>query len=236
MQVKAILLEFFYFKKPISLSIFLFLKVYITRKNRRTYQSNMSNNYFGEPNIGNERASGCSSSSRKGKQNNSEKPKQPQRGLGVAQLEKIRLHGQMDCGGYQHPSIHRTYPSNFNNDDPRMQIAYPASSFSYSSSSTSYSPPYGFQSKIVMGLPEYEKSNIIYGDSHPINTARWEHANAIVENQSPTRSNISIPFLNLHDLQDIDARQQTRGSGRSRSQTSESSDTEELDLELRLSL
>ncbi|OIV93465.1 hypothetical protein TanjilG_21053 [Lupinus angustifolius] len=189
--------------------------------------------------MGNERASGSSSSSRKGKKSNSEKPKQPQRGLGVAQLEKIRLHGQMDCDGYQHPSIHRTYPSNFNNDDPRMQIAYspiPASSFSYSSPSTSYSPPYGFQSKIVMGIPEYEKLNMRYGDSQPTNTARWEHSNAIMENQSPAQSNITIPFLNLHDLQDMDTRQQRSGSGRSRSQNSESSDTQELDLELRLSL
>ena len=32
-----------------------------------------------------------------------EKPKQPQRGLGVAQLEKIRLHGEMGCAAYGHP-------------------------------------------------------------------------------------------------------------------------------------
>ncbi|KAE9597585.1 hypothetical protein Lalb_Chr16g0388081 [Lupinus albus] len=118
----------------------------------------MSNNYFGEPNMENERASGSSYSSRKGKKSNSDKPKQPQRGLGVAQLEKIRLHGQMDCGGYQYPSIHSPHPSNFNNDDPRMQIAYssiPASSFSYSSSYTSYSPSYGFQPKIVVRLIQF---------------------------------------------------------------------------------
>lgn len=68
----------------------------------------MGSSYFGEPNFGNERAS-CSSSSRKGKKShNSDKPKQPQRGLGVAQLEKIRLHGY-------HPSLHAPYPSNFSN-------------------------------------------------------------------------------------------------------------------------
>lgn len=50
-------------------------------------------NFFG----GNERSSSSSggSSSRKGKKSGSDKPKQPQRGLGVAQLEKIRLHSQM---------------------------------------------------------------------------------------------------------------------------------------------
>nr|CAD1834431.1 unnamed protein product [Ananas comosus var. bracteatus] len=34
-------------------------------------------------------------SSRRGKKSSSEKPKQPQRGLGVAQLEKIRLQSEM---------------------------------------------------------------------------------------------------------------------------------------------
>lgn len=69
--------------------------------------------------MGNERVSGSSSSSssRKGKKNNQEKPKQPQRGLGVAQLEKIRLHGQIGCGAY-HPPLHAPYPSNFNNVRP----------------------------------------------------------------------------------------------------------------------
>ncbi|KAE9613970.1 hypothetical protein Lal_00016454 [Lupinus albus] len=204
----------------------------------------MGSNYFGEANMGNEKGSGSSSSSssRKGKKSNSDKPKQPQRGLGVAQLEKIRLHGQIPCA-YHHPSSLRSpYPSNFNDEDPRMQIPYSSvpsssSSFSYSSSSTSYSPSYGFQPNIVMGLPEYEKSNIIYGDSsQPTNTARWENANTSFDNQSPTPSNITIPFLNLHESQDIDTVRQRSGSGRSRSQNSESSDTQELDLELRLSL
>lgn len=78
----------------------------------------MGSSYFGEPNLGNERgSSSSSSSSRKGKKSNSDKPKQPQRGLGVAQLEKIRLHGQMACNNY-HPitnSFHTPYPTtNFN--------------------------------------------------------------------------------------------------------------------------
>ncbi|KAH1266599.1 Protein SPEAR1 [Glycine max] len=114
----------------------------------------MDSSYFGEPNMGNERVSGSSSSSssRKGKKNNQDKSKQPQRGLGVAQLEKIRLHGQMACGGY-HPPLHSPYPSNFNNEDPRVQTPYSSvpssSSSSFSYSSTSYSPSYGFQPNIV---------------------------------------------------------------------------------------
>lgn len=64
--------------------------------------------------MGNERggSSSSSSSGRKGKKSSSDKPKQPQRGLGVAQLEKIRLHGQLGCN--YHPSFHTPYPTNFN--------------------------------------------------------------------------------------------------------------------------
>jgi len=100
---------------PISLSFFS------TKKERRR---SMDGSYFGEPNMGNERVSGSSSSSssRKGKKNNQDKPKQPQRGLGVAQLEKIRLHGQMACGAY-HPPLHAPYPSNFNNVRPFSSLS-----------------------------------------------------------------------------------------------------------------
>lgn len=79
----------------------------------------MGSSYFGEPNLGNEKGGG--SSSRKSKKNNSDKPKQPQRGLGVAQLEKIRLHGQMGCA--YHPSLHGPYPTNFNNVKSFLSLA-----------------------------------------------------------------------------------------------------------------
>ncbi|KAL2321303.1 hypothetical protein Fmac_030272 [Flemingia macrophylla] len=185
--------------------------------------------YFGEPNMGNERVSG--SSSRKGKKNNQDKPKQPQRGLGVAQLEKIRLHGQMACSGYHPPPLHSPYPSSFNNEDPRVQTPYSSvpssSSFSYSSSSTSYSTSYGFQPNIVMSLPEYERTNIRYGDSQTANTARLEHANSTAQTR---------PLLNLYDTQHIDTTMRRSGSVGASSQNSESSDNQEPDLELRLSL
>jgi len=79
-----------------------------------------SSNYFGEANIGYERGNGSSSSyssSRKGKKSsNSDKPKQPQRGLGVAQLEKIRLHTQLPPPYQHHPPTPYNYnqPSYFN--------------------------------------------------------------------------------------------------------------------------
>ncbi|RHN43646.1 hypothetical protein MtrunA17_Chr8g0390151 [Medicago truncatula] len=187
-----------------------------------------SSNYFGEPNLGYERGNGSSSSSsytssRKGKKSNSDKPKQPQRGLGVAQLEKIRLHTQLPPP-YHHPPTPYNYnqPShshfNYNEDQKAIQMSY----------SSSYSPnSYAFQPHSnMMGLPEYERTNITYGDSYP----RWQHGNVISENQYPSQTNITQPFLNLYDSQNIDMKKRSSSMG------SESSDTQELDLELRLSL
>ncbi|THU52871.1 hypothetical protein C4D60_Mb10t08480 [Musa balbisiana] len=48
-------------------------------------------------------------SSRRGKKSSSDKQKQPQRGLGVAQLEKIRLQNEM-MAGY----LHSPFPSDLN--------------------------------------------------------------------------------------------------------------------------
>ncbi|CAL9767261.1 unnamed protein product [Musa acuminata subsp. burmannicoides] len=58
-----------------------------------------SRNYTQQLGLGSGRSAG---SSRRGKKNNMEKPKQPQRGLGVAQLEKIILQNQM-MGSYPSP-------------------------------------------------------------------------------------------------------------------------------------
>ncbi|KAG2718403.1 hypothetical protein I3760_03G218600 [Carya illinoinensis] len=198
----------------------------------------MGSGYFGEPNLGNERGG---SSSRKGKKNNSDKPKQPQRGLGVAQLEKIRLQGQMGCA--YHPTLHGPYPTNFNNEDMRAQYSsIPSSSFSYSSSSSSSSASYGFQyPNIMMGPGEYERTNVRYGDSHnPTTTARWDPSNAssTLEAQHFAQPSMTRHLLNLHleDAQDKNSKKPRSNSVGSSSQNSESSDNQEVDLELRLSL
>ncbi|KAI9128807.1 hypothetical protein K1719_000290 [Acacia pycnantha] len=184
----------------------------------------MGSSYFGDPNMmRNERQSGLSSSSsssRKGKKNGSDKPKQPQRGLGVAQLEKIRLHAQFasyyNNNGPPFPS------SSFNHEDPRVQAAY--SSIPSSSSSSSHAASYGFHPNVVMGVPEYERTNIRY-DSQP----RWHHPNAMLETQPLAQPNVTRPFLNLYD-----SHHRSGSSVESSSQNSESSDHQELDLELRL--
>ncbi|XP_019418425.1 PREDICTED: protein SPEAR3-like [Lupinus angustifolius] len=203
----------------------------------------MDSNYFGELNMGNERGNGSSNSSRKGKKNNQDKPKQPQRGLGVAQLEKIRIHGQI-ASGY-HPPQHGSYPSTFNNEDPIVKAPYhyssilpspspsPSSSISFSSSSAPYSASYGFQSNYVMRLSEYERTNTRYHDSQPTRT-RWEHA--ILKTHSSAQP-ITGSLLNLYDSQQhIETKKHRSDSVGSSSQNYESSDPQEPDLELRLSL
>ncbi|KAI3786897.1 hypothetical protein L1987_40961 [Smallanthus sonchifolius] len=59
-------------------------------------------NSYGDA-AGYDQRSSRTSSSRKGKKSSADKPKQPQRGLGVAQLEKIRLHSQL---GFHPTNIH----------------------------------------------------------------------------------------------------------------------------------
>ena len=68
---------------------------------------------------GSSSSSPTSSPAKRGKnKNGSDKPKQPQRGLGVAQLEKIRLHGELNCNSFStYPSYH---PSTFS---PQVQIS-----------------------------------------------------------------------------------------------------------------
>ncbi|KAJ6295906.1 hypothetical protein OIU78_023852 [Salix suchowensis] len=145
----------------------------------------MDSGYFGDPNFGNNERSG--GSSRKGKKSSSDKPKQPQRGLGVAQLEKIRLHGQMGCN--YHPSLHSTppYPTAFNpQEDIRVQTGYssaPSSSFSYSSSAAAAaatSASYGYP-HIMMGIGDYDGTNIRYGDSQPSTAASWNSGHGSYE-------------------------------------------------------
>ncbi|KAI3446997.1 hypothetical protein Pfo_003662 [Paulownia fortunei] len=193
----------------------------------------MGSNYYGEANLGNERGSGLSSSSssssRKGKKGSSDKPKQPQRGLGVAQLEKIRLHSQLGCNYL--PSVHNPYPPSFSQEDIRLQTAYSSSSSSFSYSSSS-SPSYGYQGPhgVMMGLPDLDRTNIRYGDTQSSSIARWHPGNAGMGSQHFVEPIMTRPFFEPIVEKD---RNDAMGSG---SQDPESSSSEEIDLELRLSL
>ncbi|KAL3825166.1 hypothetical protein ACJIZ3_021195 [Penstemon smallii] len=184
----------------------------------------MGSNYYGEGFLS------SSSSSRKGKKGNSDKPKQPQRGLGVAQLEKIRLHTQLGCS-YNIPN----YAHNFNQEDIRLQTPYSSSS----------SPSYGFQGShgVMMGLPDLDRGNIRYGDSLPTNVGhhgRWHSGNAgfghFVE-PSMTRSFLEpgVEGSSHNNMKNKKDRNDSLIMG-SNFQNSESCSTQDIDLELRLSL
>ncbi|KAK6784119.1 hypothetical protein RDI58_017573 [Solanum bulbocastanum] len=170
----------------------------------------MGSGYFGEPKLGNER----SSSSRKSKKNNSEKPKQPQRGLGVAQLEKIRLHTQMGCNTNYNP-----YPS--------------TPSISYSSTSSCAFTP---QQTIMMELGDIERANIRYGDSQPPSTPSAWHPGTVYEPHQFAQPNMNRYLLNLQIEESMENRTRNNSIGSSTSHISESNSDHELDLELRLSI
>ncbi|KAJ4890943.1 hypothetical protein Rs2_30691 [Raphanus sativus] len=182
----------------------------------------MASNFFGRPNTresspssSSPTSSSSSPASRRGKKNGSEKPKQPQRGLGVAQLEKIRLHGEMSCDNYN--------PSFYPQEKVRMQGEYspiPSSSpsFTYASSSTSY----GFYPDIMMG---------VHRDQYERETMSWNPSYGILESQHSLEPNITRHFL----LEDPNSTRRSKSLG-SGNQNSGSSDNQELDLELRLSI
>ncbi|KAH7651740.1 hypothetical protein IHE45_20G077400 [Dioscorea alata] len=189
--------------------------------------------HFGELGLGN---NGRSGSSKRGKKNNSDKPKQPQRGLGVAQLEKIRLHDQM--ASYL-PSLHSPFHSNLNKeDDLREEMAFSPSFYcSNSSSSTSASSPYnhGLQANQQMVMFGDNESLDIrsYGDfSSCSSSSRLYMPNNVVQ------ETVTLPLLEetMEDSMQKKRREdRSRSSTGSRSQnSSDKSDTQELDLDLKL--
>ncbi|KAL5976845.1 hypothetical protein ACLOJK_021179 [Asimina triloba] len=190
----------------------------------------MSNSYFGDSSSSS--GGGRSGSSRKGKKSNPDKPKQPQRGLGVAQLEKLRLENQM--GGCYLPSLHGQPHTNFHQEEdfPRPPSTVPLSS-SYSSSSS-----YGYQSNMMMGYGDMETTDIRYSDSHSSGTARtrWNQAGGVQQHQEAVQPHVTRQFFSL---QTEDSTQKKRRHDRcdsmgSSGHYSDSSDMQELDLDLKL--
>ncbi|XP_074577905.1 protein SPEAR1-like [Curcuma longa] len=150
-----------------------------------------------------------SSGSRKGKKSSSEKaPKQPQRGLGVAQLEKIRLEDQMK----KHIS---NYHNDLNMEDSRVDLG-----------SSSY----------ALHPNDMRGSN--YGDywPNPSTSSQGLSSTTSFQYYKPP-STITLPlFGNYQESSSQKTRHERRQPMASFTQTSDSSNEEELDLELRLSL
>ncbi|KAJ8483992.1 hypothetical protein OPV22_016477 [Ensete ventricosum] len=165
--------------------------------------------------------SGSSGGSRKGRKSSSKSPKQPQRGLGVAQLEKIRLQSQMN--GYV-SSLDFSFHSDLNMEDSKVEVAAP------SSPSSSGSPTLALHPNMIVGNGDTDKRCFNYVE-------HWSDASA--------RSHpVALPLFQ-QSIEDAftaqDSAQKRRRHDRSISlgsisQISDPNATQELDLELKLSL
>ncbi|AQK97303.1 protein SPEAR1 isoform X2 [Zea mays] len=186
-------------------------------------------------------SSGRSSGPRRGKRGGgggggTDKPKQPQRGLGVAQLEKIRLQSEMaeyfhPLGGQAPSLIHRT--GSLSLEDARASTSSlsssPSSSFHAAAAISSAFPihpnfamPYGetdvryseFQAHPIIRSPV--SSSAVYGTPH--------------YGQHP---NITLPLFESQ----VSSRLKGRHHDRSQSADStslNSDDPQDVDLELKL--
>ncbi|KAL4194068.1 hypothetical protein AMTRI_Chr05g66860 [Amborella trichopoda] len=174
---------------------------------------------------------------RKGKKGSGDKPRQPQRGLGVAQLEKIRIHSQM---GYSYmPQL-----TNHKEDNVQMDPSFPSTALaSHSTSSSSFysnylgqlgsgenevfegrhqdSPRAGLTSE-PYAYPDYQRNLSNYGG-------------AFMEHQSSLPSNITRNLLQQTNEDSVPKRRRG-GSIGSSSRNSDSGDEREVDLDLKLSL
>ncbi|KAI4376596.1 hypothetical protein MLD38_014341 [Melastoma candidum] len=203
----------------------------------------MGSSYFRDPNMESERKTsdgiggGGGRGSRRGKKTGHDKPKQPQRGLGVAQLEKIRLHGQLGVTNFYHPSLVNPYaPSTFDQDDIRAHSAapFPSSPFSYNSpSSSSSAASHGYNPHFLMGTDLESGGSIGYDDAVPVSYCpSWIHGRKpsngaefprhIMRPMTPTRNLLNFSL-------EADSRQKNNKDD------SGGSEDQELDLELRLS-
>nr|XP_019707343.1 protein SPEAR1 isoform X3 [Elaeis guineensis] len=186
----------------------------------------MGSNHYGELYLGN----GRSGSSRRGKKSNTDKQKQPQRGLGVAQLEKIRLYNQMMAG--YHPSLHPPFQSNLNEQEDARHMGFPSSP--HASSIATTSSLFGFHPNTMMGLGGTDRTDIKFGDHYSDATS----SNYMMPPHHLVPPAVTLPLLaqTMEDSVQKKMQHDRCHSMGSISQNSDSSDSKELDLELKLSL
>ncbi|XP_010917617.1 protein SPEAR3 [Elaeis guineensis] len=190
----------------------------------------MDSSYFGELGLG----SGRSGSSRKGKKNTSEKPKQPQRGLGVAQLEKIRLQHQM---AEYLPFLQSPSHSNLRMDDMRVDMAFSSSPSSSNMVSPSVVP---LHPNTMMSYGDTERrTGVTYGEFHsspPSRPLSNHDTTSQPHHCSPPTVTRPLWEQTMENSSQKKPRHDRSCSTGSMSQKSDSSDTQEIDLELRLSI
>ncbi|KAF3334761.1 hypothetical protein FCM35_KLT21365 [Carex littledalei] len=159
------------------------------------------------------------SSSRKGKK---DKQRQPQRGLGVAQLEKIRLQSEM--AEYQPPSIQSPF-SNLNMSDARVPVPV----------SLPPSQTYTARTTVPMSLGGatrgafYSEAQSTSLTVRPLLSAPCNTYQTNVHGHPA----VTLPLFE-GDREDFVQDYDRRWSIESRSLNSDSSDTQDLDLELKL--
>ncbi|KAL9224515.1 hypothetical protein vseg_000541 [Gypsophila vaccaria] len=193
----------------------------------------MGSNFFGISNMRSEKSSSSSLSSKKNKKSNgSDKPKQPQRGLGVAQLEQIRLRSQITTCGFNNP------PSNIIQEN--MMRMQGIGSYGY----LDYSPPSSSTLSTYYGhhhpnnpMVSFENENLRYQDyetrtNDNFRGTRWSPNNVDVLNNSTYRQ----PGMSFQQLPTYfeDQRHNRINSMCPISQITHSSDHDDVDLELRL--
>ncbi|KAG0463914.1 hypothetical protein HPP92_019983 [Vanilla planifolia] len=149
-----------------------------------------------------------SSSSRKGKKNSPEKAKQPQRGLGVAQLEKLRIQNQL-MAGYNLPSPHPHFHDTLMEEDASRSLFSSSSILSVQPNSR-----IGYEDN----LSSY--NNYGFGEHQYCPSTRFSQFYAIGQETLPL----------------MEDSMQNSYYTTSFSHRSNSEDTEEMDLELKLSL
>ncbi|XP_072994437.1 uncharacterized protein [Typha latifolia] len=182
------------------------------------------------------------SSSKRGRKSNSDKLKQPQRGIGVAKLEWIRL--QNEIAGFI-PPLQSSFHSNLNmQEEVRLTTARPslpsssvviATPSSLTSLHPSFMMAYGGTLSSETGYSEFRSLSNRNEDVPPYEYARqtsiiplfgpnvYEHSSSCI-----STPNSKIPQDSSHK------KIQQHGSNQSMETMSTPSNTEELDLELRL--
>ncbi|KAL0910373.1 hypothetical protein M5K25_021349 [Dendrobium thyrsiflorum] len=196
----------------------------------------MGSNQHGEFGLGSGRSP--SSSSKKKKKNSLEKAlRQPQRGLGVAQLEKIRIQSQM-MASYNLHMLHHPFHSNLTmEEDMKIPLTSPLSSSSSSpfngASSSSF---YSVHPNFMMGCGD----NLVSADKR-FGDIEYTQARFSVQDHEIRRipeidhhQAITHPVLTEDSVLQRRIHQQHSYFAGSLSQVSDSNESQELDLELRL--
>ncbi|GAB4852621.1 hypothetical protein Ancab_016835 [Ancistrocladus abbreviatus] len=177
-----------------------------------------------DANMGNKRSNNSSRSSIKNKKSSkSDKPKIPQRGLGVAQLERLRHQMAYNCIP---TAPHAPFPSLTLQDDMKVQEVNPplmqtSASFAYGQSQ-SLPFCYGYHPNTVMRFGDTESSTL-------------DMVQNPTQDETPTMERIITS--NVNNMQPLQTWALGQSSTMLSSQNSESSnDNQEVDLELRLSI